>query len=343
MEGFVKIRNDMDKKEPDDKYGILVPDLPKRFNIGLLDGYCNLKCPMCHVHGRGHKQASPIIRGKMSYEHACRIFDEIMEVHPVINPVLSAEPLMLKDLAEYIKAMKNRGILVVMNTNGLLLTERIAKTFVEINLDSIFFSIDAVTKETLAKIRGIDKLEKIKDAVFMMLASRGDKQFPRIGVSFVYNKENEYERNEFIKYWLKHVDAVRVNEEFVLDECTSKEVAGIKRTPCGMLFDFMTITPNGDVPICCLDTANKYVIGNVFRDGVKNVWKSEKFEEIRGYHFNNEYEKIPICRNCKVWMRSSFEEIIVDDILIRRSPIMTFYNRMDRMATYQALRIKCNR
>ena len=46
------------------------------------------------------------------------------------------------------------------------------------------FSIDAVTKETLAKVRSVDKLEKIESAVFRLMKARSDREYPRIGVSF---------------------------------------------------------------------------------------------------------------------------------------------------------------
>src|SRR5471030_1631791 len=74
-------------------------------------------------------------------------------------------------------------IAIAMNTNGLTLTEELAQFFVDIKVDSIMFSIDAVTKGTLKKIRGIDKLEKIESAVFRMMKVRGDAEYPRVGVS----------------------------------------------------------------------------------------------------------------------------------------------------------------
>ena len=48
-----------------------------------------------------------------------------------------------------------------------------ADDLAHLHLHSIMFSIDSVTKETLKKIRGIDKLEKIESAVFRMMKVRG--------------------------------------------------------------------------------------------------------------------------------------------------------------------------
>ena len=98
--------------------------------------------------------------------------------------------------------MKKRGISVCFNTNGLTLTEKLASCFVDVKLDSIFFSVDAMTPETLKKVRGVDKLEKIARNVELMLKIRDHATFPRIGVSFTVQKENENETDEFVSHWI---------------------------------------------------------------------------------------------------------------------------------------------
>ena len=49
-----------------------------------------------------------------------------------------------------------------LNSNGLSLTKSMAEFLVEQQVDSIMFSIDAVTPETLKKIRGIKNLSALK-------------------------------------------------------------------------------------------------------------------------------------------------------------------------------------
>ena len=101
----------------------IVPEFPKRLIIGLQDGYCNLKCPMCYVHGSKNDKAIKSIRGVMSIKNACRIFDEVMKAQPTINPIAWAEPFVMKNIDRYILAMKKRGIPVTINSNGLLLRD----------------------------------------------------------------------------------------------------------------------------------------------------------------------------------------------------------------------------
>ena len=68
-------------------------------------------------------------------------------------------------------------------------------------LDSISFSLDAVSRKSLKKIRGIEKLEKIEAAVFRMLAARGDRKLPRISVSFTLQNANRHEEQAFVERW----------------------------------------------------------------------------------------------------------------------------------------------
>lgn len=48
------------------------------------------------------------------------------------------------------------------------------------------------------------------------------------------------------------------------------------KTYCFMAPIHAVITPTGKVLTCCYFTEDKYVIGNAFIDGFKNVWNSEK-------------------------------------------------------------------
>lgn len=311
-----------------------VSELPKRLIIGLRDGYCNLKCPMCHVHGSKEEKAIKSIRGKMSLENACRIFDQIVEAQPEVNPNIWGEPFVMKDINKYILAMKERNIRVIINSNGLLLTDKLVDFLLKIKIDSIFISIDAVTKPTFKKIRGVESLDKIKDLLFMLLRKRGDCVSPRIGVSFVANEINRHEEDEFVAYWLKYVDVVRVAKEYSPGGLVKGAKIKENRLPCGALYDTMVINHRGDAVICCLDSFYKHKVGNVFKDGIRATWRSEALNEVRHYHETGQYEKVPFCKDCQVWANYLVEDELKGNILIRRSPVTMHYNRADRMNTW---------
>ena len=142
-----------------------VSELPERVLIDYATK-CNLRCPMCPVWGSEDNNAINSVKGTMNAEASKRLLDEIAPAHPLVQPNMYGEPLLVPNLRERLRELKSRGIAIAFNTNGLTLDDDLARFMVEIELDSISFSINSVTRETLEKIRGIDKLEKIEAAVF---------------------------------------------------------------------------------------------------------------------------------------------------------------------------------
>jgi MoaA/NifB/PqqE/SkfB family radical SAM enzyme len=307
-----------------------VPDLPPRILMDIQGGYCNLKCPKCFVHGPDDDERLKSVRGRMSLEDARKVLDEVMHVKPLFQPNLWTEPLMAKHFREHIGQMKERGIPVVLNTNGLLLTDDMAQFFVDIRLDAVFVSIDATTAETLMASRGTDKLAKIEEAVHRMLRVRGRSPLPRVGVSFTAEECNRHEVEAFVAHWIRHVDVVRVGEIYQEHLGTISGQPLGERVPCASLYNTLPIQFNGNAVICCLDGWGATNMGNVLADGVKAVWHGRAFQEARYFHETGQYDKVPFCRDCDVWASYKYEEVVRDGLLIRRSPLMTYYNRLDR-------------
>jgi MoaA/NifB/PqqE/SkfB family radical SAM enzyme len=298
---------------------------------------CNLKCPMCLLHGNDddpEKKAAAI--GEMGVENARQILDEVMHARPLIQPSLWGEPLLAHDLREHFRNIKERGITIALNTNGLTLREDLARFFVEIKLDSIFFSIDSTTPETLRKVRGVDKLDKIKRNVEMMLRVRDEMgaDLPRIGATFTAQPENEHELDAFVEHWTKIVDVVRVGAVFAAGKLTGIEPPK-ERTPCQALYNTMPIHYNGDVSICCFDSHGVEVMGNVFQDGgVKAVWHGDTFNEVRRHHETGNWDAVPFCKGCNAWTGYLYDEKREGDLLVRRSAQFIYYNRIDRLKSW---------
>jgi radical SAM protein with 4Fe4S-binding SPASM domain len=314
-----------------------IEKLPPKMQIGIFDGYCNLQCPMCFAHSSKRSIDLGNVRGKMSFQKFTTILDVVKGNGTVISPYRWSEPLMFKEFAKYAKAVKIRGLPLSINTNGILLSEALAEFFVNMQFDSITFSFDAVTESTFKKMRGIFGLEKIKQNVFMLLQKRRDLEYPRIGASFALCAQNQHEKEAFVSYWLQHVDVVRVNK--VLDSTFTIERSNMlsTRKPCRFLYDSMVVDFKGNVVMCCLDALGKTNMGNVFKDGIENVWTAGKLSEVRRLHESGQYEKISMCRGCSNWANIDFEERVHGGILIRESPIMTFYNRLDRLQSWDRI------
>ena len=130
-----------------------VPEFPERLLVYFATR-CNLRCPMCPVWGSDDERAIDEVKGVMDLAAARRMLDEVMAHRPMVAPAVYGEPLLIPDVAQVFAEIKRRGMPIAVNTNGLTLTDDLARSFVDLRVDSVMFSLDAVTKETLQKVRG---------------------------------------------------------------------------------------------------------------------------------------------------------------------------------------------
>jgi radical SAM protein with 4Fe4S-binding SPASM domain len=313
------------------------PDYPKKIIFGIHENACNLACQKCLVHSESYPKGIELKKslGSMQIESIIKIFDEVKESKPTLSPSFWSEPLLNNKLfRSFVLEARKRGLPVSINTNALLITEDMAEFLVE-HLDQVSVSIDAVTKESLLKTRATDELEFIQNAVFLLLEKRGERRKPRISVSFSAEECNVSERDDFVRFWSQHVDSIRVNEVWSDDRKIEKEISILERHPCREIYDSMIIDYNGEVRICCLDGYRETNLGNVFEDGLYNVWHGEELQRIRKIHETGEYENYKFCQTCEQWAGFKITKEKKDEkFLIRGNDFSTYYNRLDRLDTW---------
>ena len=314
-------------------------DFPRKINFGLHENACNLACPKCLVHSESYPQGIALKKslGTMDIESIIKVFDEVKDSAPTVSPSFWSEPLVNNKLfRRFVLEANTRNIPVMINTNALLITDEMAEFLVE-HLDQVSISIDAMTEETLIKTRATDQLDKIKNAVFLLLEKRGVRRSPRIVVSFSSEECNISEREDFVEFWVQHVDAVRVNEVYSDTRKIEKEIRSSERYACREIYDSLTIDYDGVARICCLDGYRETNLGNVFNDGVSNVWHGPELQRIREIHESNDYEKYKFCQNCDQWAGFKItEEKEEKNLLIRGNDFTTYYNRIDALDTWSA-------
>lgn len=326
----------MDLKSENNRQSMLMEMLtfPNRILVDLHGGNCNLNCPKCVVHGNGKLKSG--LCGHMSLDQSLNLLKQISIQKPLLQPCLWSEPLLAKNFREHLKQILSFGLVVAINTNGLLLSRDMARFLVESGVSSVFVSIDATTPEVLEKVRGTKRLDQIENAVFNILNARNGRHYPRVGVSFTIEAPNKEQVDGFIAKWINLVDVIRVNACF--DSSTRAEIGCDlpHRIPCGSLYETMAVHFNGNVSICCQDGHQKTFMGNIFTKSVEEIWNGSAFARVRQIHENGEYDRIPICKDCIVWATSCFEDSLdsANKLLIRKSPLITYYNRLDSMHNF---------
>jgi MoaA/NifB/PqqE/SkfB family radical SAM enzyme len=171
------------------------PELPRQVYIEVTN-YCNslcVSCPLTYDHFLPFEPKQHLAWGDFR-----RIVDQL----PVIERAVLhgiGEPLLNRELPRFVAHLKERGANVLFNSNGVLLDERRGDALVAAGLDELRISIDAVTPDLYAKLRGIDQLPRIVANLKAFVTRHGGKSSPRVSLWLVGMQENIHQLPDFVR------------------------------------------------------------------------------------------------------------------------------------------------
>ena len=269
---------------------------------------CNSSCRYCYATYYARGQA------EMSTEQVFSIIDCLARRGARRINLSGGEPLIREDIGKIIRRVKSYGMECVMNTNGLLIPEKIDDVreldVVSISLDGdreahdanrgrgsfdkVMAAIDCVnenniplqvsvtlTKQNIGSISFLNDLAKERG--FNVWFSPLIKQKNQINdhISDCYCSDEEY------RGALAGLDGVgyRLSANWPYpyhDNRVGVEVRGYPRCYAGKYF--ILIDSNGDIYPCC-QTINEMKVKNIFKDGFDEAYKA----------INNHG-----CRNCSI-------------------------------------------
>ena len=122
---------------------------------------CNLACEHCYLDAGG----TPLVdtenfadRSELGTEECFRVIDEIAAFAPECVTILTGgEPLLRRDILEIVRRAAERGLWVVVGTNGVRITENLAKRLAEAGARGLSLSLDALDPDRhdrFRKVRG---------------------------------------------------------------------------------------------------------------------------------------------------------------------------------------------
>jgi radical SAM protein with 4Fe4S-binding SPASM domain len=236
---------------------------------------------------------------------------------------LHNEPLLDKRIFDWIRHVKsispNKQCVIV--TNGELLDKFSATEILQSNLDCLAVSLNAYSKEMYERVNtGLDYDRVVRNVTSLL----SDPLLrPKMGVSFAVTGENVNEVQQAARYWKSQGVYTRVmgitNRAGSLDNYEETRFKGDsyggspfqkswKRLTsrargivgCELPFYQMNILFNGDVILCCNDWNRATIVGNAGSSSLREIWNSEKMNEIRRLILRKGYEKIDSCKECSL-------------------------------------------
>jgi MoaA/NifB/PqqE/SkfB family radical SAM enzyme len=156
---------------------------------------CNLLCTTCP---RTYEELEP--PADMSWGLFTSIVDQLPDLARVVLHGVG-EPMLVPNLPRMVKYLKERGVYVLFNTNGTVLSERNGRALIDAGLDELRVSLDASNRESFKAIRGRDYFGRIVRNVraFRELQVREGFARPQVSVWLTGLKETVEQLPAFVQ------------------------------------------------------------------------------------------------------------------------------------------------
>ncbi|MBN1326464.1 MAG: SPASM domain-containing protein [Candidatus Cloacimonetes bacterium] len=274
---------------------------------------CNLKCPLCPS-GNGTLQRS---RGFMDLELFKKLIDQIKKKSTMVVLWNQGESFLHQDFLKMIDYASRAGLFTLVSTNANV--ELQPEELIRAGLDSMIVSLDGATQETYNKYRVNGKLDLVLQNTRKLVEAKKkmNSKKPLIRWQFLVLKHNEHELDEIKKmavdyqvdnleiktaqiYRKEDIDAyLPRNHRYRRYQIKGDDFqlkVGIPNR-CRRIWTTAVINWDGELAICCFDKDLQFPIGNIRDKKLKDLWRAEKFQEIRKKILKDR-KQIEICRNC---------------------------------------------
>ncbi|MBU0894626.1 MAG: SPASM domain-containing protein [Nanoarchaeota archaeon] len=279
---------------------------PEVYNIEPTN-HCPMKCIMCPRKYMKRKL------GHMDINLYKKIIDQLKGYTPSIGLHHFGESLLHPKLDKMIKYAKEKRIKTFISVNASVINLEMAKKIIDAGLDKLHISLDGTDPVMYKRIRGITaNYEKAVSNINEIIKYKRKRKKPLIVIAMINMKITKNKIKEFKKKWDKQgVDEVEI-KDFVTWEGSSKDIERLadkeqlskafhKRSPypCVRAWHRMTILWDGRVVPCCYDYDAKYVLGDLNKESLKEIWNNQKMKKLRTQHIKNDFKSNDLCKNCK--------------------------------------------
>ena len=257
---------------------------------------CNLNCSFCSKVEKPKKNISI-----QEFEH---ILNEVKDYTDNIYLHVKGEPLLHKNIIEFLTLAEKYNINVNLTTNGVLFPLKVkelakCKALKKINFslhsknnienyeEKIFESVKELSEETTI----IYRLWTLKDGKFDEKSTKTvEKLIKHYNLSPETVDKIKSENNIKISSTI-YVD--KDNEFAWPDERKDENHDGF----CMALKTQIAILADGTVVPCCLDCNGKIPLGNIYNESLKTIIDSEQFKNLKK-SFQDRKPIAKLCQNC---------------------------------------------
>lgn len=277
----------------------IVTDFPVYLLIEPVSS-CNLRCVMCFQVDTSFTK-KPFM-GLMKLELFKRLIDEAVGGGTqAVTMASRGEPTLHPQLGEMLKYASEKFIDLKLNTNATKLNDKLCHDILSSSVNELVFSVDGSDKKTYEDIRVRGNFEEVVNNIKRFHEIR-KLHYPnsnlRTRISGVLISESQ-DLEKITSFWKEIVDdVVFVRAQNRWD--TYNNPLDDKNSPCHMLWANLYIWFDGVANPCDVDYKSYLSPGNYTNSSIRDIWHSDKFNQIRKSHLDGERVEINPCNRCGV-------------------------------------------
>jgi radical SAM protein with 4Fe4S-binding SPASM domain len=271
---------------------------------------CNLKCHMCPYYG--DQKLGHVDKHVMEYSDVLKVLDKTAAFIPgaLISLTCRGELFCHPRAMDVIREIRRRGLRVCFITNGTLFGPDEIQEMIEIGIEEVRFSVDALLPETYEKIRGADKLQTVVSNIWEFLRQmKGLSAIanPKIYLLFVIQNLNIHEYLPFVGYWGDKVHEVMGNKWFTQTQSPlsisslNKDFPNPARYLCMAPWRDLFIDSEGNAYPCCADSFVTMKLGSIKKQSLREIWLGEPYMRLRKEMLRGEFDEFKQCEQCRNW------------------------------------------
>jgi radical SAM protein with 4Fe4S-binding SPASM domain len=201
------------------------------------------------------------------------------------------DPLLDKNMAEYVKILKEKGFQSYFSCNPSNIDMKRTISMFDNRLDYIKYSIETIDDVLHKKIRGqasnfTESYKKILE--LLELKEKNNYSTTIIITMLDLHRPNQKEEFEKLKTAFKGCD-VYIYFKSEDQQWYRKDYHGTTSVHwsefCKHPWMSITVKSNGEVAMCMEDFDNEIVLGDARNENLYNIWNGKKFQQFRVDHF----------------------------------------------------------
>ncbi|MCX7910604.1 MAG: radical SAM protein [Endomicrobia bacterium] len=259
------------------------------YSVVELTYKCNLNCIHCYIPQsyRSYKE--------LTTKEIKNVIYSIYKLGGLYLVFSGGEPFLREDIFDLIDYAKSLNFVVVLFSNGTLITKKIAKKILKSKVDKVEISIYG-DKSTHNKFVGKDVFDKVLTAIcilkdfgintaiktvvtkenlndFFKLRFISQKLNVELKTDFVISAKNNGD-NSNLELMLEEKDLLKFFKENRLNFKNFSKKKNLKSLLCSAGFNLVCVSPKGDVYPC---VAFPYALGNVKYNTFEDIWYNKNF------------------------------------------------------------------